>query len=88
MMRYWIPIALALVLGGCATTARLVDTAKVTGAGISDRALQNAVWWTCDGSSIGAVKRRYGHTQERADIYQKFCVGDGSANVVAPPIGD
>ena len=87
-MKWWKPIILVLFLGGCASTARLVDTAKVTGAGISDRALQDAVWWTCYGSSIGAVKRLYGRSQERAELYQKFCVGDGSANVVAPPVGD
>ena len=81
-------VALAILLSGCATTARLVDTAKVTGAGTSDRALQDAVWWTCYGSSVGAVKRLYGRSQERAELYREFCVGDGSANVVAPSVGD
>ena len=78
MKKPWFPLALALVLGGCA----MVDTAKVTGAGISDRALQDAVWWTCHGSSVGAVKRLYGRTQERAELYREFCVGNGNANVI------
>ncbi len=71
-----------LALSGCAS----IDTAKTAvalkGAELSDTALKDAVWWTCQGSSVGAVKRMYGITSERASLYREFCQGSGTANVI------
>ncbi len=71
-----------LALSACAS----IDTAKKTvalkGAELSDTALKDAVWWTCQGSSVGAVKRMYGITSERASLYREFCQGSGTANVI------
>ena len=81
-MNIYIPTFLFLLLSGCAS----IDTAKTAvalkGAEISDTALKDAVWWTCQGSSVGAVKRMYGITSERASLYREFCQGSGTANVI------
>ncbi len=81
-MKMWKPIILFLLLSACAS----IDTAKmavaVKGAEISDTVLKDAVWWTCQGSSVGAVKRMYGSTAERAALYREFCQGSGTANVI------
>ena len=81
----WLILSLGvLLISACAS----IDTAKqaiaIKGAEISDQALTDAVWWTCQGSSVGAVKRMYGQTAERAALYREFCEGSGTANVVKP----
>ena len=82
-MNIYIPVILSfLLLSACAS----IDTAKMAvalkGAEVSDTMLTEAVWWTCQGSSVGAVKRMYGNTSERASLYREFCQGSGTANVI------
>ncbi len=67
----WIPIALVLLLEACTTVA-------------ADKVLTNAEWVVCNLTSVGAIKRRYGQTIERANTYKDFCDSDGKANVIAP----
>ncbi len=87
-MKWFIPtmfiLGFIIVLSGCASVDSAKQAIAVKGAEISDTALTDAVWWTCKGSSVGAVKRMYGQTAERADLYREFCKGSGTANVVAP----
>ncbi len=73
-----------LLLIGCAQVDAGKKVLAQKGATLSDSALVDAVWWTCQGSSVGAVKRMYGASAERADLYREFCQGSGTANVVAP----
>ena len=82
---FYIPIiALALLLGGCATLDTARDVVKQKGAQAADQGLTDAEWLVCNAAPIGSVKRRYGQTVERADTYKDFCDGDGKANVVSP----
>ncbi len=83
-MKWLIPASLLLVVlvSGCASTVKTAVALK--GASLSDDALVQAEWWVCSAATVGAVKRRYGQTWERADLYREFCDGSGSANVVAP----
>ena len=70
-------LVLALLLGACGVV-------KQKGAALADQGLSNAEWVVCKLTPIGAIKRRYGQTVERADTYKDFCDGDGQANVIAP----
>ena len=78
----WKPIilVLALLLGACTA----LDVVKQKGAALADQGLTDAEWVVCKLTPIGAIKRRYGQTVERADTYKDFCYGDGQANVIAP----
>ena len=71
-----------LLLGACASVDVAKKAVALKGTEISDTALKDAVWWTCQGSSVGAVKRMYGITSERASLYREFCQGSGTANVI------
>ena len=73
-------VGLLLLLSACSA----VNTIATKGAEISDTALTNAEWMMCKGASVGSVKRRYGVTLERANLYREFCDGSGEANVIAP----
>lgn len=82
-MKWFIVFAL-LGLGACAQTSAMKSAIAVKGAELSDTGLQDAVWWTCKGASVGSVKRMYGQTLERATTYREFCEGSGDTNVIAP----
>lgn len=79
-----IVLALALLLGACATADTAREVVKLKGAQAADQGLTDAEWLVCNAAPVGAVKRRYGQTVERADTYRDFCDGDGQASVVAP----
>ncbi len=68
-----IPIFLALFLAGCAgyDTGKALAIEKGTQA--ADEALDLGIFNTCQASTIGAVRRRFGDTPETWDMYQKFC---------------
>ena len=70
----------AIFLGGC--TAGI----KERGAIISDKGLEDAAWYICAVSPVGAVKRKFGRTAEEAETYRAFCHGSGTAtaNPIAP----
>ncbi len=84
MLKDWcVIISLMLLLSACAGGISGSPIAQ-KGAVVSDTALKDAVWWTCQGASIGAVKRMYQTSAERASLYREFCEGSGTANVVSP----
>lgn len=76
----YISTFLLLLLGAC--TAEI----KERGATISDKGLEDAEWYICKASPVGAVKRRFGRTVAEAETYRAFCNGSGkaAANPVAP----
>lgn len=78
-------LAGAFLLAGCESIDTARDLIKQKGAKLADEGLTDAEWLVCSASSIGAIKRRYGRTVERADTYKEFCDGAGQANVIAPP---
>jgi len=67
--------ALLLVAGlpACQSSDRVRETIKQEGAGFYDRVLDDAAFVICRGSSIGAVRRKYGGTAEAAEAYNAFC---------------
>jgi len=60
-------------MGGCAA----VETYKISGAvkaqDAADIFLRDGEFVVCRASSVGAVKRRYGTSIERAIAYNDFC---------------
>jgi len=73
-------IGAALFLGACGLTPQgsAIRTAiKEGGAKVMDESLSNAEWWLCEGSSIGAIKRRYGG--EKSDTYNALCRPGGGS---------
>ncbi len=74
--------AVFLLLGACGSvySSTVVDKA----ASSADDVLLAAEWTACYGASVGAVKRKYGQSVERAEAYKNYCDGVGEANVVAP----
>ncbi len=81
MRTAWIGLLMVLV-SGCASVDVAKKAVALKGAALSDSALVDAVWWTCQGSPVGAVKRMYGVSADRADLYKEFCQGSGTANVI------
>jgi len=77
-MKYvWLIIAaviLTIWLSGCESLGYM----RSKGAEYYDGALNTAVLWTCNDTSIGAVVRRYGTSQEALDRYIDFCFGGAS----------
>lgn len=85
-MNWYIPVILVslLAISGCASVDMVKQTVIAKAVKVSDKALNDAIWWTCKGASIGSVQRKYGMTADRADMYKEFCVGQGNANIVGP----
>lgn len=84
MNKIWIPIVLVFLLGACTQVGVAKKVVVVKGAEISDSALNDAEWWMCSAASVGSIKRRYGLSQDRADLYKEFCDGTTGANVIGP----
>lgn len=65
MMKTFTSITLALALSGCAG----IDTYKQTALGqaqsATDRLTLDALWWLCEGSSIGSFQRQPGMVKDR-----------------------
>jgi len=75
---------LLLMVAGCGFTQE-GDFARIAvkeyGAQAYDEGLENAEWFICNAVSIGAVRRKYGKTEERAQTYRRLCQGAGDVKV-------
>ncbi len=81
----WKPIVLALALlalGGCAQYGVASTAVKVGGAKVADTAAAEAEWTLCNAITVGAARRRYGVSQDRADAYNALC--ETSGRIVQP----
>jgi len=47
--------------------------------------LENAEWWRCRASPVGAIIDRYGASQRRWDAYRVSCIGFWAAEAAGPP---
>lgn len=69
-------VAAALLLGSCGLTPQgdlIRDLVKDKGAQVFDEGLTNAEWFVCESASIGSIKRRYGTSSKRIQVYNDFC---------------
>ena len=89
MLKIIAATALALMLGACGLTpqgdalrATVLDKARTA----TDEGLEYGEFAVCDLPTMGAVRRRYGHSQEAADRYNDFCAPrQGVADVLRGP---
>ncbi len=79
-----IPILTILLLAGCAQLGAYKDEAKQKLSLTADTALADAVWWACEASSIGALRRKYGKSLRRASTYRDFCQGGSDVLLLGP----
>lgn len=63
------------------------DALRVQGAGFYDKTLDSSIQFTCNDTSIGSIKRRFGNSSELMNRWVKFCFGD-NAPVEVPPDWD
>lgn len=81
-------IVAAFVLSGCGFTEtgdafRTVIADK--GAKAMDEGLANAEWFMCNAVSVGAVRRRYGHSPKLSFAYDVLCSRDQLLPLVPTP---
>lgn len=83
----WLRLTAALLLAGCGFTpeGNLVrDTVKQAGAQAFDEGLANAEWFICNAATIGAIRRRYGKSEDMAQTYRRLCEGAGDTRLFEP----
>jgi len=73
--RHWITLAaltLITLCSGCAEIASMRSAVAKYGADASDQTLETAIWTMCQGSSVGAIKRRF-KTEAEQEAYEALC---------------
>ena len=71
------------LLVGCNTTASITEGAATIatqstqvrrlGAQVTDKLLDDAVWWFCDGTSAGSLQRRWGNNSQALECRAVLC---------------
>jgi len=75
---------LLLIIAGCGFTSEgdfARKAVKEYGAQAYDEGLENAEWFICNAVSVGAIRRKYGRTEERAQTYRQLCLGAGDVKL-------
>ncbi len=77
----WKPIVITglLVLGGCSMAEGAKQSFADTTMELSETGLRDARWIVCEGAQVGAVRREYGTSKARADLYNDFCKSGAGA---------
>jgi len=73
-VRIIIALALLLSLGGCAEFGAFKSGVATHGADASDQTLEANLWYLCNASSVGSIKRRF-KTVEEVAAYNVICPG-------------
>lgn len=81
MVSKLIPLLLIAALSGCASQNTKQSVASY-GAGIADDKLDSTLWYLCNAATVGSIKREFGTSLSRADLYKSMCEGEKGANVV------
>lgn len=64
------------------------EAIKQKGKKIAGQTLENSVWYICRGSPVGAVKDRFGISDEKTEAYNNICITDpinGKSSVIDSP---
>lgn len=70
-MKY-ISILFILLLSGCAEFTALKTSIGSYGSEVADDSLNTAIWTICNGSSVGAVERKF-QTEEQQKAREVIC---------------
>lgn len=66
--------------------ALLRDVVADRGRAEAAAGLENAEWWICRASPVGAIRDRYGRTEATAEAWNTLCAGQDGVNVIAPEV--
>ncbi|MFQ6017941.1 MAG: hypothetical protein ACE5KF_07070, partial [Kiloniellaceae bacterium] len=80
--RYLPVVGLLLGLSACADLSAGRTLVKTGGAALADPAAEDAEWVLCNAITVGAARRRYGISADRAEAYNDRCEGDGEARII------
>ena len=75
---FWMAI---FIFSGCAQYEAFQDikeAGKSRAANVADNKLENDIWYICQASPIGAIRRKWGNNSE---VYNNFCK-DSSGSVI------
>ena len=87
MIKLLSALAAVLFLAGCGLTPQgdLVRGAvQERGRAVAAQALQNAIWYKCRVSPVGAIQDHYGRSQTMAEVGRRECLGDGTVDMIGP----
>jgi len=74
MIKRMLFMAVLMALAGCAEIRVIRQSVGLYGAEAADQAVDTAVWTLCQGSSIGAINRRF-VTESQKVAYRTICSG-------------
>jgi len=82
-----ISILAVLFLAGCGLTPQgdlIRGAIAEKGRQAAAQALQNAIWYKCRVSPVGAIQDHYGRSQTMAEVWRKECLGQGDVTLMGP----
>jgi len=80
-----------IVLLGLVSACAQIDAGrafvKTEGAAAADRVAEDATWFVCNAITVGAARRTFGSSADKADAYRRLCATtiDPSVDVVVGP---
>lgn len=81
------PLVAMVALASCSVVPGaqpLVDQGRETAEGAADDLIDAAIWHMCYASSVGSVRREFGTSAERAELYHALCETPGAVLPVEP----
>jgi hypothetical protein len=79
--------AFLILLGGCGFTPQgdaFRSGVAEEGRAAAAAALENAEWLLCRALPVGAIKDRYGRTEDMAAAYDRLCNGEEGIKLIGP----
>ena len=80
-------VIVMLALSACGLTSQgdsFRSTVADKGREAAAKGLEDAEWWICRASPIGAVRDRYGRSEALAEAWNALCAGEGGVNIIEP----
>jgi len=84
-MKILIITTMLLTLAGCGFTSAgtaFTTMARKAGQQAMDSGVGRATWFLCDAASVGAIQRRFGRSEAKADAWRSLCKDD--TEIIAP----
>jgi hypothetical protein len=87
-MKTLIITIMLLALTGCGFTSAgtaFTTMARKAGQQAMDSGVVKATWFLCDAASVGAIQRRFGQSEDKADAWRSLCKVDDTG-IIAPSV--
>lgn len=88
-MKALLPVLLAVLLTGCGLTPQgdaFRGAVAERGREAAAQGLENAEWYMCRASPVGAILDRYGQSNDRWDSYRGICMQRWAPATEATPV--